>query len=199
MCLCVRPFVPLHRIWACSALPMCTHVSVLVFVSVRVYVGLREWVAFFYLHHKQFKSPSDRLHSWTDSASKERGPFLLCPSKLQEYCCWRGGRMSEHKDVHCFALHAVTKVAAEWKDSLQDPVTVVLWSSHNSFILATSSMIQHQRHHSDTVVLPLKESSTEKTQTYIRSFLLTSAKTCMVVHLLWSYDASVAPRHMRLC
>lgn len=51
---------------------------------------------------KKLKGLSDRLRSGSDSPNKERNSLFFCPSKLHEYCCWLGGRMSQYKDVHCF-------------------------------------------------------------------------------------------------
>lgn len=53
---------------------------------------------------EKLKGLGDRLRSGSDSPNKERNSLFFCPSKLHEYCCWLGGRMSQYKDVHCFFL-----------------------------------------------------------------------------------------------
>lgn len=75
-----------------------------VLLSKCVCVLSRECVAedFLSLRHKYLKGLGDRLRSGPDSPNKERNSLFLCPSKLLEYCCWLGGRMSQYKDVHCF-------------------------------------------------------------------------------------------------
>ncbi len=104
---------------------------------------------FLSLRHKYLKGLGDRLRSGPDSPNKERNSLFLCPSKLLEYCCWLGGRMSQYKDVHCFFLGAETRAVHHGQDAAAAAVVFRSCIS-NSWWCGTKELSSQYSPHSDT-------------------------------------------------
>lgn len=135
-CVCLCVFV---RTCVCVCICACECKTLLWFVSVHSFVCSCECCrGFTSFVKRRWNSSRYGLRNETDSLAKERVPFLLCPSKLHEYCCWPGGRCQKTR-MFIVSLCHWSQICTEQKDSLlQEPAAHVLFAFDHNFTLSTS-------------------------------------------------------------